>query len=64
MHLVPEGLPAGIPGIAEVMEGAMQQAPQPDLQIIGLLLAFNFYHIHFKPNLNVIQAVKMNFYSL
>jgi len=27
-------LPAGMPGIGELMEGAMQQAPQPGRQII------------------------------
>jgi hypothetical protein len=25
----PAGLPSGMPGIGELMEGAMQQAPQP-----------------------------------
>jgi hypothetical protein len=29
MHRVPAGLPSGIPGIGEVIEGAIQQAPQP-----------------------------------
>jgi len=28
----PAGLPPGIPGIADEMEGAMQQAPHPALQ--------------------------------
>jgi hypothetical protein len=28
MHRIPAGFPSGIPGIAEDMEGAMQQAPQ------------------------------------
>jgi hypothetical protein len=27
-HRTPAGLPCGIPGIGEVIEGAMQQAPQ------------------------------------
>lgn len=39
---MPEGLPEGIPGIDEVMEGATQQAPQPGLQSIGTFTAFNF----------------------
>jgi len=29
----PAGLPFGIPGIGEVMEGAVQQAPQPGRQL-------------------------------
>jgi hypothetical protein len=28
----PAGLPCGMPGMGEVMEGAMQQAPQPGRQ--------------------------------
>ncbi len=28
-HGTPAGLPSGMPGRAEVMDGAMQQAPQP-----------------------------------
>jgi len=28
-HRTPAGLPSGIPGSGEWMEGAMQQAPQP-----------------------------------
>ncbi len=31
MHRTPAGLPCGMPGIGEVIEGAMQQAPQFDL---------------------------------
>jgi hypothetical protein len=42
MHLIPDGLPSGIPGIDEVMDGAMQQAPQPGLQFIGMFTAFCF----------------------
>jgi len=34
----PAGLPLGMPGIAELMEGAMQQAPQPGRHFMGLLL--------------------------
>ncbi len=37
MHLVPAGLPLGIPGICEEMDGTMQQAPQ-------LVLQFNLYY--------------------
>jgi hypothetical protein len=29
-------LPFGIPGIGELIEGAMQQAPQPDRHTIGI----------------------------
>lgn len=38
IHLVPAGLPSGIPGIGEVMDGYMQQAPQFGRQFIGLIL--------------------------
>jgi hypothetical protein len=31
----PAGLPFGMPGIGELIEGAMQQAPQPGRQLIG-----------------------------
>lgn len=31
-HRMPAGLPRGIPGIGEEMDGAMQQAPQPGRQ--------------------------------
>jgi hypothetical protein len=30
----PAGLPPGMPGMGELMEGAMQQAPQPGRQSI------------------------------
>jgi hypothetical protein len=33
-HRTPAGLPLGMPGIAELMEGAMQQAPQPGRQFM------------------------------
>jgi hypothetical protein len=33
-HLTPAGLPRGIPGIGEEIEGAMQQAPQSARQSI------------------------------
>ena len=29
IHLIPAGLPSGIPGIGELIEGYMQHAPQP-----------------------------------
>jgi len=29
MHRTPAGLPSGIPGIGELMDGYIQQAPQP-----------------------------------
>ena len=31
----PAGLPWGMPGMGELMEGAMQQAPQPGRQFMG-----------------------------
>jgi len=31
-HGTPAGLPCGMPGIGEVIEGAVQQAAQPDRQ--------------------------------
>jgi hypothetical protein len=35
-HRTPAGLPPGIPGIGDEIEGAMQQAPQFGRQIIDL----------------------------
>ncbi|WP_260115291.1 MULTISPECIES: hypothetical protein [unclassified Massilia] len=32
MHLTPAGFPCGMPGMDEVIEGAVQQAPQPGRQ--------------------------------
>jgi hypothetical protein len=32
----PAGLPSGMPGMAELMDGAMQQAPQPERQFISV----------------------------
>jgi hypothetical protein len=37
MHLVPAGLPSGIPGIGEEIEGAMQQAEHPGLHLIPVV---------------------------
>ena len=34
MQRTPAGLPLGIPGMGEEIEGAMQQAPQPTRQSI------------------------------
>ena len=34
MHATPAGLPFGIPGIGDEMDGAMQQAPQWERQFI------------------------------
>ncbi len=34
MQRTPAGLPCGMPGMAELMEGAMQQAPQPGRQFM------------------------------
>jgi len=33
MHRTPAGFPFGMPGMADEMEGAMQQAPQSGLQL-------------------------------
>ncbi|GJG93507.1 hypothetical protein CBA19C6_03480 [Cupriavidus pauculus] len=37
-HRCPAGLPSGMPGKGEVMDGAMQQAPQPARQVGSDLL--------------------------
>jgi hypothetical protein len=34
-HGMPAGLPCGMPGIGELIEGAMQQAPQWGRQSMG-----------------------------
>ena len=34
MHLTPEGLPPGIPGMGDDIDGIIQQAPQPLLHSI------------------------------
>jgi hypothetical protein len=34
MHLSPAALPLGIPGMAELIDGAIQQAPQEGLHCI------------------------------
>lgn len=36
-HRAPAGFPAGIPGIGDEMDGAMQQAPHPMRQEIFLM---------------------------
>ena len=38
MHGMPAGLPCGIPGMGEVIEGAMQHAPQPERQSMPVML--------------------------
>jgi hypothetical protein len=38
MQRTPAGLPSGMPGMAEVMEGAMQQAPQPGRQGVAEII--------------------------
>jgi hypothetical protein len=35
MQRTPAGLPPGMPGIGLLMEGAMQQAPQPGRQFMA-----------------------------
>jgi hypothetical protein len=37
---MPAGLPSGIPGIGEEIDGAMQQAPQPLRQAIFMFSSF------------------------
>jgi hypothetical protein len=37
MHLTPAGLPSGMPGMGEEMDGAVQQAPHRARQFMGLL---------------------------
>jgi hypothetical protein len=39
----PEGFPSGIPGIGDVIEGAMQHAPQPCLQFIHMTSLLLFF---------------------
>jgi oxygen-independent coproporphyrinogen-3 oxidase len=39
MQRTPAGLPSGMPGMGLEMDGAMQQAPQADRQIMMALLA-------------------------
>ena len=34
----PAGLPSGMPGIGELMDGAVQQAPQPDRHCIAVAI--------------------------
>ena len=36
MQRTPAGLPCGMPGMAELMDGAVQQAPQPGRQFIAI----------------------------
>ena len=43
----PAGLPCGIPGIGELILGAMQHAPQPCLQFIFFPRKTNFTHASF-----------------
>jgi hypothetical protein len=38
-HRTPAGLPAGMPGIGELIDGAVQQAPQAGRQFIATMLA-------------------------
>jgi hypothetical protein len=42
MQRTPAGLPWGIPGMGEEMEGAIQHAPQPILQFIVRLFSVIF----------------------
>ena len=52
MHLTPAGLPFSIPGIGEDIEIAIQQAPQPGLQLN--LSAMLVYSINIDKNLYTI----------
>lgn len=45
MHLTPEGLPSGIPGIGDDIDAAMQHAPHPDLHSI----CYFFNNIRYYP---------------
>jgi hypothetical protein len=42
LQRTPAGLPAGMPGMADEMDGAIQQAPQPTRQVEKSLMA-EFY---------------------
>ncbi len=44
---MPAGFPAGIPGIGELMDGAMQQAPQPTLHSMAYAMAMRNFFIAF-----------------
>ena len=50
IHLTPAGLPFGIPGIEDDIEGAIQHAPQPILHSIIPLprILFHHYYISFR----------------
>jgi hypothetical protein len=39
MQRTPAGLPSGMPGIGELMDGAVQQAPQSGRQSMGAILS-------------------------
>ena len=40
MHGIPAGLPCGMPGIGDEMDGAMQHAPQPGRHsMFGIIVA-------------------------
>lgn len=43
MHLTPAGLPLGIPGMGDDIEGAMQQAPHPTLHFIVVTIVFSSF---------------------
>jgi hypothetical protein len=45
MHLIPAGLPSGIPGISEDIDTAMQQAPQPVRHSMDQSLVFKCKYI-------------------
>jgi elongation factor P len=43
MHLTPDGLPSGIPGIGDEIDAAMQHAPQSGRQSIVIELKMTYY---------------------
>jgi hypothetical protein len=43
MHLTPAGFPSGIPGIGELIDIAMQQAPQSGRHSIFDVLCIMYY---------------------
>src|SRR3569623_1113983 len=70
----PAGLPCGMPGIGEEMEGAMQQAPQPARQVntLGLFIgsmvsnlvfaALNFLVIFYSNRFSLYRRQQINFW--
>jgi len=57
MHLVPAGLPFGIPGISDDIEIMMQHAAHPERQFIFLTTAFHIL----KYSIFYLNTISLNF---